>query len=585
MANLQVVIGGQDLSAYVEQLERENHLCQPGHTFTLSMATDVPRTNLNPWATVVLHEQGVKVLTGYVDQVYFRRPPAKIIVRGKDNWKRAAEWFIGEQLYSTGEQVGAWVNYFCNLVGLSYVITATSGSTNAVKNELPLGMKHVSEALLSVCAYAGWCIRVRPDGVVDFRPTTRPTSADYDFQSTSKALDNERNDFSTRNVVKVYGPTSGSSYGPIYKETRNVPGITGERIMVFGDPNIDTYDKASKLGRAALDQFADLEYRTAVHIIGNPNIQVGQSGKFYTAGSAAGTIALITDLASEMNSSGYTQNLTLGRRCFRLPYFGITGFYGSLPFTSGSSLSNGLLAYWKIDETSGITRYDWVSSGSDNPLGLSYNPDGTDTQPYAPGIIGNSLLNPPYDPTPPSSPEALSKSASTTDVSSFYFNNRTVAFWAKLSDKSTNQALVGRIYAIGINDFTEWGVDYRVSTGIEGAVDRFRLVSGTPSGPQRNANVLGSPSIGQWYFFVVTQSTVTGVTFKINNVLQYSSTTENFGANNSGLFYVGARKSGLNEVDFMQGQADEVGIWGRVLTDNEQTLLYNDGLGRTPPFL
>src|SRR3990167_10366276 len=165
MANIQVTIGGQDLSSYCESLEREAHLCQPSTTFTLTMSPNTPQTNLNPWSTVVLYEQGTKVLTGYVEQVYFNRPPAKIVVRGKDNWKRAADWFIHEELYSTGEKVGAWVSYFCNLVGLPYTILATSGSANAVKVDMQMGLQHVSEGLLAACAYAGWCIRVNPNGV------------------------------------------------------------------------------------------------------------------------------------------------------------------------------------------------------------------------------------------------------------------------------------------------------------------------------------------------------------------------------------------------------------------------------------
>jgi len=466
------------------------------------------------------------------------------------------------------------------------VITATSGSTNAVKLDLPLGLKHVSESLLGVCAYAGWCIRVRPDGVVDFRPTNPPISPDYTL-TTPMAVDDERNDDSTRNVVKVYGLTSGSNVGPLYKETRSVPRITGDRIMVFGDPNIDTYDKASALGRAALDQFADLERKTTLHTVGNPNFLVGESVRFYpTGGSTSSAIGIITDLTSSISTNEYRHNLTIGRRCYRLPFFGVRGYYytPSAPPSSGSSLLTGILAYWKIDETSGVTRFDSVSSGSANGIGLGYNPDDfPDSQAYSGGIIGYSLLNPAYDPTPPVPSSALSMSASSTSVASFFNNDRTVCIWAKISDKSTNQAIIGRVYAVGASDLTEWGIDYRVSTGIEGAVDRFRLVAGVPSGPQRNANTLGSPAVDQWYFFVVTQEGATGVTFKINNVLQYSA-AELFGVSNSGTFMVGGRRSGLFQSDLIVGQCDEVGIWGRKLTDEEQTDLYNAGAGRTYPF-
>lgn len=269
MAHIGVTIDGNNYSAYAENLVRENHLCMPGGMFQLRLAANAPAASLQPWRPVSLTEQGTLVLTGYVERVEFNRPPTHIMVLGKDTWKRASDWFIWDNLFSAGEQVDYWVDYLCNLVGLSYTLVAKYGRRNAVKDGLQLGLKHVSEALLAVCAYAKWCIRVNPSGVAEFRSVDIPKTSQFSIvQKESEEV--EQSDLNTRTTAKIWGLGNMT-----YQETRSVPGISPERIMLFSDPNLDTVSKMKELARAALDQFADVTREAHLQIVPIPSLQVG----------------------------------------------------------------------------------------------------------------------------------------------------------------------------------------------------------------------------------------------------------------------------------------------------------------------
>src|SRR3990167_3865328 len=348
-----------DYAPFVISVERENHLCQPGHTFTLKMAANAPVSSFQPWDPIQIYENNTLVLTGFVEQKVTRRPEPEYIVRGKDSWKRATDWFIDGPLVSTGETVSYWVDYLCDLCGLSYTIIAKHGSSNAVKSGLSLGLRHVSDSLLAVCAYARWCIRVKPDGVAEFRPTDPPETPDYTLsQVTEEEL--ELSDESTRTTVKVWGmdATGGTL---VYSATRTVDRIA-DRVMVFADPDLDTLDKAEQLGQAALDQFAELEQRTSKRIPGQATVQVGDCVRFYTAGST-GTAFFntVTDLRSKLDVQIYEQTLTLGRRCFRLPAFPITG--GS----HGYYCPPGTLAlFWSLYDTGSDGCKDVAEAPGDN---------------------------------------------------------------------------------------------------------------------------------------------------------------------------------------------------------------------------
>ena len=116
-------------------------------------------------------------------------------------------------------------------------------------------------------------------------------------------------------------------------------------------------------------------------------------------------------------------------------------------------------------------------------------------------------------------------------------------------------------------------------TGYKGPDDRFNfLVSddGEDSTEVVDTN-LGAPSTGIWYFIVVWHDkTANTINIQINNGA-VDSTAHPTGINDDAEPFNVGRLSGGSQ--YMDGLIDEVGLWGRVLTADERTDLYNNGRG------
>jgi hypothetical protein len=208
-------------------------------------------------------------------------------------------------------------------------------------------------------------------------------------------------------------------------------------------------------------------------------------------------------------------------------------------------LTDGLISYWKLDEASG------------NALDAHDSFDLTDTGTAA-SVAGK--INTARD-------LATSKYFDGGNVTELGFGDEdfTVAGWVKLSSKPG----LGRI----INKFSDTA-GYQLSYRSD--LDRFYFAVGdSDSSHIEDADNLGSPSTGVWYFIVAWHdSTANTVNIQVNNGTvdsgSYSAGVSDPGAN----FLIGF--SGSASVD---GAVDEFGVWGRVLTAQERTDLYNDGSG------
>jgi YD repeat-containing protein len=98
------------------------------------------------------------------------------------------------------------------------------------------------------------------------------------------------------------------------------------------------------------------------------------------------------------------------------------------------------------------------------------------------------------------------------------------------------------------------------------------------------ANTFGALSTGEWYFVYVyhdEHNDEIGISINDGAV---DTATHTGGVNNSTTDFNIGRRAGSSHIHFYDGLVDEVGVWDRVLTEEELDYLYNDGDGQAYPF-
>lgn len=230
------------------------------------------------------------------------------------------------------------------------------------------------------------------------------------------------------------------------------------------------------------------------------------------------------------------------------------------------ALTDNLVSYWKLDETSG-TRAD--SHGSNS---LTDN----NTVTYATGKINNSAS---FD-------DANSEYLSIADASQSgldFTSDFSVSCWVK--PKQTPNG--GGNPDIGI--FYKWGASqaaYGMYYGYIGGAPKIRFngyTSGGGSNYSFDWTVTLSTSSYSHIAFRYTQST-TKCELWINGSSQGEVLNASYtgSSNTTGAFSISSLGSGVQW--YWDGEIDEFGIWNRVLTGAEVTSLYNSGSGLTYPF-
>lgn len=224
------------------------------------------------------------------------------------------------------------------------------------------------------------------------------------------------------------------------------------------------------------------------------------------------------------------------------------------------TLDDSLVAYWRLNETT-MQRND---SCGFSPLGLT-----ADNVISAAGKVGNAgaFVNAEGD--------ALIAYASdylvTGDI------DFTIAAWVYLSAKPGNMDVLSKW-----NGVTS---DFEFILGYGLTADRLRFLvrdfADTKSTTQL-ADTLGSPQINTWYFVVAWHDSVNNtINIQVNNgTIDSTAYTDGVHESTTHLF-VGGRIE--TPTSTWSGRIDEVGIWKRVLSAGEKTVLYNGGNGRGYP--
>lgn len=226
------------------------------------------------------------------------------------------------------------------------------------------------------------------------------------------------------------------------------------------------------------------------------------------------------------------------------------------------SLSTGLIAYWRLEEESG-TRADSVGSNT-----LS---DGN-TVLYTTGVQGNCAD---FEAT-------ASEYLYIADNADTSFGNEdfSISCWMRFEALPAPNGTYGIVckYDNGATVY-EYSLMYRETAGqyfrwYVGADNTFTVYA--------TINDNNQASTGQWYHIVVYHDAGNDQTGLIINNGTPSTASYSGGCHDdAAAFTLGAWS---DPASYHDGEIDEVGVWGKVLSAAEITLLYNGGDGLSYPF-
>jgi hypothetical protein len=221
------------------------------------------------------------------------------------------------------------------------------------------------------------------------------------------------------------------------------------------------------------------------------------------------------------------------------------------------SLSTNLLAYYKLDETSGTTAED---SHGDND-GTANNARVFTAE--SGGILGTNGAD-------------FTQGNDTINVgSSFNFaynSDFTISFWMKPTSHSTYQFILSNIPASNTGLFV-YGFD------LFNSVPRFL----TTLGGSANFVATGDNSITSTsYHHVVGVYSNKAMSIYVDGTLDGTGTYDRTSGTTPSSNLIFGQRGTL--ASYYDGLLDEVGIWSRALTAEEVSELYNDGDGLAYPF-
>ena len=222
----------------------------------------------------------------------------------------------------------------------------------------------------------------------------------------------------------------------------------------------------------------------------------------------------------------------------------------AIPSVSAFDWDDDIISYYKLDEVSG-TIIDSV--GTQNGVN-----DGA-----IPGVTGKILTA--YD----FEDSDAGDNINITDNIALHFDNFSFNFWIKPESITANDGLIEKHNGIGGYENT-----YSMAmTGDNGTVFTIRTVGGSYTSLAQNNNTLIA---GNWYMITFTYDKSNMKIYVNGDLSGIVAETGDLFAQDSNPITIGKRV-GLPR--YYDGIFDELGIWGRGITQSEITELYNSGDG------
>ncbi len=210
---------------------------------------------------------------------------------------------------------------------------------------------------------------------------------------------------------------------------------------------------------------------------------------------------------------------------------------------SSAVLSDNIVSYWKLDESSGVV----IDSAGSN------NATNTGAVANEPGIISTAYNFTPDD-------------YIRTDSNMTTLDNLTLSLWVNADEWGNDD-----IYSMGYNSANTFILINQVVGGF-----------GYRFGGTFYTSIEDTPSANAWHHIVITRGD-TNATFYLDGVAVDSRTvvnTQQPAARHDWGFAVTRNNTGSG----FNGSIDEIGVWNRSLSPSEITELYNSGVGISFPF-
>lgn len=220
------------------------------------------------------------------------------------------------------------------------------------------------------------------------------------------------------------------------------------------------------------------------------------------------------------------------------------------------ALTDNLVAYWKLDESSGNAS-DSVGSATLTNSNVSYSS----------GKINNGA-----DFNGSTSNFTTGADTAALDITS----NLSITFWFKSSSSSASMHMIEKMDETGYNyrGYLVFMASGKIGFGV-----------GNNSGyPQ--ALSTSTYNDGNWHFLSCVYIPSTSITIYVDNSKdgELTSGVPSAITNNSKYFNVGRRNDGFGPDRYYSGSLDEIGVFSRSISTGEISSLYNSGSGLQYPF-
>lgn len=219
------------------------------------------------------------------------------------------------------------------------------------------------------------------------------------------------------------------------------------------------------------------------------------------------------------------------------------------------SLLTNIVAYWKLDESSGN-----AADATGNGFTLTNN----NTVAYNAGIINNGADS------GASNTNKWMNNASSLGLNTDSSRSMTISFWFNM--RSFNTGDTSKLLNISKN-----GQD-RLLFGVKESSGTIQMTITNVGGA--GVDVTTTINTGTWYYFTATLSGNSIALYK--NGSSIGTATMLNGATGSVDSFSLFREQG--DTTYASAHIDEVGVWSRILTGAEITSLYNGGAGFQYPF-
>lgn len=306
--NINLTIGGTDLTEYVISTDRSESLRTPVGKLTLELSTEVPVT-INSYDEVVLQENDTDAFTGYVKEVTMERIPPLLTVECGDPLIRAKDFWFADLQTSDGENTVHWIKHFLNMAGITDITTQVFTSSQVYPG---YGWEKMNclEAINTILEMTPYQLLVEGDGTVVIKEVT-VSKPNHILEDDFIEWERTQSDSTVRNRAIIFG------IGFTHEETESSNIIPGSQYwtVAAGNGVIYNVSTAEELAQDMLSHMNKALDVKNILVEGSPEYKLGQTFQLLESESGYSYRDILTSLNTRYNAEeGYVSELTLGEK-------------------------------------------------------------------------------------------------------------------------------------------------------------------------------------------------------------------------------------------------------------------------------